>query len=61
MLLIATATAYRGDNTRRLLLSDLYIRDIPMVDIGPGVKVMVRLCRMDKHDLTLIFLPRHLL
>lgn len=42
MLLISTSTAYRGDNTRGLLISDLAVRDIPMVDIGSDVKVMVR-------------------
>jgi hypothetical protein len=42
MLLTGSSTAYHGDNTRRLLLSDLGMRDVPMIDIGPDVKVMVR-------------------
>lgn len=41
MLLISTCTAYRGNNTRGLLVSDLAVRDVPMVDIGSDVKVMV--------------------
>lgn len=41
MLLISATTAYRGDNTRRLLLSDITIRDVPMVDIGLDAKAMV--------------------
>lgn len=41
MLLISTNTAYRGDNTRGILMADLTVQDVPMVDIGPNVKVMV--------------------
>ncbi|RDB27704.1 hypothetical protein Hypma_003308 [Hypsizygus marmoreus] len=40
MLLLSAASAYRGNNIRRLLLSDLYSRDIPMVEIGPGATSM---------------------
>ncbi|KAF8078428.1 hypothetical protein FPV67DRAFT_54136 [Lyophyllum atratum] len=48
MILISTATAYRGDNIRRLLLSDLSARDVPMVDIGLGVKVMALVLTSDQ-------------
>jgi hypothetical protein len=41
MLLISTSSAFRGNNIRSLLLSDLAVRDVPMLDIGLGVKVMV--------------------
>lgn len=34
MLLLSTCTAFHGDNIRSLLLSDLFARDIPMVDKG---------------------------
>ncbi|KAL4257053.1 hypothetical protein AB1N83_013839 [Pleurotus pulmonarius] len=39
MLLISTTTAYRGDNTRRIAWSDLRMRDVPLLDIGPDVAV----------------------
>jgi hypothetical protein len=41
MLLVSTATAFRGDNVRSLLLSDLFARDIPMVEIGEDRTLMV--------------------
>jgi hypothetical protein len=34
MLLLSTSTAMRGDNTRPILLSDLYSKDVPLVDVG---------------------------
>jgi hypothetical protein len=42
MLLISTASAFRGDNTRRLLLSDLSVEDVRMIDLGLDAKIMVR-------------------
>jgi hypothetical protein len=41
MLLISSSSAFRGNNIRALLLSDLAVRDLPMLDLGVGVKVMV--------------------
>jgi hypothetical protein len=41
MLLISSSSAFRGNNVRSLLLSDLAVHDVPMLDIGLGVKVMV--------------------
>jgi hypothetical protein len=41
MLLISTSSAFRGDNTRRLLLSDLSVQDVRMIDLGLDTKVMV--------------------
>jgi hypothetical protein len=41
MLLISSSSAFRGNNVRSLLLSDLAVHDVPMLDIGPGVKAMV--------------------
>ncbi|KAF8057163.1 hypothetical protein FPV67DRAFT_576935 [Lyophyllum atratum] len=40
MLLISTSTAFRGDNIRRLLLSDVFSRDVAMVEMGPSTKLM---------------------
>ncbi|KAJ8488942.1 hypothetical protein ONZ45_g13777 [Pleurotus djamor] len=40
MLLISTATAFRGDNTRRLGLSDIKTVDIAFPDKGPEAKEM---------------------
>ena len=34
MVLISSCMAFRGDNTRNILWSDLFLRDIPLVDIG---------------------------
>lgn len=42
MLLLSCSTAMRGDNTRPILLSDLYSRDVPLVDVGLDFKVKVR-------------------
>jgi hypothetical protein len=41
MLLISSSSAFHGNNVRSLLLSDLAVHDVPMLDIGPGVKAMV--------------------
>lgn len=41
MLLISTTSAFRGNNIRSLLLSDLAVRDVPMLDLGLDAKVMV--------------------
>jgi hypothetical protein len=41
MVLLAASVATRGDNTRSMLLSDLYTRHVPMVDIGLDVKALV--------------------
>ncbi|KAF5385999.1 hypothetical protein D9615_002501 [Tricholomella constricta] len=48
MLLISTSTAYRGDNLRRLQLSDISFRNIPMVDVGLDVQVMATIFRSNK-------------
>ncbi|KAF5377311.1 hypothetical protein D9615_006350 [Tricholomella constricta] len=48
MILISAATAFRGDNVRRLLLSDLYSRDVPMVEIGLNAKVMALVLMSDQ-------------
>lgn len=42
MLLLSCSTAMRGDNTCPILLSDLYSRDVPLVDVGLDFKVKVR-------------------
>lgn len=42
MLLLSTCTAFRGDNVRSLLWSDLFPRDVPMPDIGLDKFIMVR-------------------
>ncbi|KAG6821913.1 hypothetical protein H0H92_016155 [Tricholoma furcatifolium] len=34
MLLLSTSMALRGDNTRALLLSDLYLQDVPLYEVG---------------------------
>lgn len=44
MLLFSTSMAFRGDNTRRILLSDLNLEDVPMpgrdgTDLDRRVKV----------------------
>ena len=41
MLLISTSSAFRGNNIRSLLLSDLALRDVPMPDLGLENKVTV--------------------
>ncbi|KAF9498755.1 hypothetical protein BDN71DRAFT_358114 [Pleurotus eryngii] len=38
MLLVSTTTAYRGDNTRKIAWSDLKVKDVSLLDIGPDVK-----------------------
>lgn len=43
MLLLSTSTAMRGDNTRPILLSDLYTKDVLLVDIGLDFKVKVKI------------------
>jgi hypothetical protein len=42
MVLLTTNTAFRGDSTRRLLWSDLFKLDLPMVTIGPEAELPVR-------------------
>ena len=41
MLLMSSALAFRGDNARNILWSDLFSADVPMDDIGLGVHVKV--------------------
>lgn len=41
MLLVSTTTAYRGDNTRRIMWSDLKTKDVLLMDIGPDAKETV--------------------
>ena len=45
MLLFSCSTAMRGDNTCPILLSDLYSRDVPLVDVGLDFIVKVRVLR----------------
>lgn len=56
MLLLSTQTAFRGDNLRGILLSDLGNRDVPIVDLGPGrniwVRVLIYCCFDDIFSLT---------
>ena len=49
MLLLATQTAFRGDNTRHLLFSDLYMVLAPNVHAGPDkfVEVLRRIPRKE--------------
>jgi len=42
MSLTTTSVAFRGDNLRQLLWSDLLCRDIPIPEIGPNFKALVR-------------------
>jgi len=42
MLLLSTSTAMWGDNTHPILLSDLYSKDVLLVDVGLDFKVKVR-------------------
>ncbi|KAF4621784.1 hypothetical protein D9613_012121 [Agrocybe pediades] len=39
MLLLASNTAFRGDNTRRILLSDLFTQRVPMPLIGDAIEL----------------------
>ncbi|KAF5381020.1 hypothetical protein D9615_004052 [Tricholomella constricta] len=48
MLLVSTSTAYRGDNLRRLLLSDLGFRFVPMVDVSLDTRVMAAIFRSNE-------------
>jgi hypothetical protein len=41
MLLLSTSMAFRGDNTRNILWSDIFLRDIPLVEVGLDFKVPV--------------------
>lgn len=43
MHLLCTATAYRGDNSRELGWSDLFVRPVMNVSAGYDAKIMVRL------------------
>ena len=45
MLLLSCSTAMQGDNMHPILLSDLYSRDVPLVDVGLDFKVKVRIRR----------------
>lgn len=42
MLLLAAATAFRGDSARKLQLSDLFRSEVPVDDLGLGTTVPVR-------------------
>ena len=42
MSLTMTSVAFRGDNLHQLLLSDLLCQDIPIPEIGPDFKALVR-------------------
>lgn len=41
MLLVSTCTAFRGDNIRSLLWSDLFAREIPVPELGLDKSIMV--------------------
>ena len=41
MLQISACVGMRGDNVRPILLSDLMIRDIPLINIGYGITAKV--------------------
>jgi len=43
MVLLSTNIAFRGDSTRRLLWSDLFMLNLPMVTIAPDAELPVRL------------------
>ena len=42
MFLLPTAMAFRGDNTRNIHLNDIFLRDIPLVDISLTFTAKVR-------------------
>ena len=42
MMLLSTTIVFRGDSSRALLWSDLFLADVPMNDIGLGTCVKVR-------------------
>lgn len=41
MLLLSLTTAFRGESSRNLLLSDLFMMQVPMNEIGLGITVPV--------------------
>ena len=41
MFMLPTAMAFRGDNTRNIHLNDIFLRDIPLVDISLTFKAKV--------------------
>ncbi len=41
MLLLGACTCFRGDNTRSLLWSDLFSRDVPVPEIGLDANLTV--------------------
>ncbi|KAF5312044.1 hypothetical protein D9619_002517 [Psilocybe cf. subviscida] len=54
MLLLSTSMAFRGDNTRNILLSDIYLRDIPLpaVSLTHKVKALVVYSNQGKENTT---------
>lgn len=43
MLLLSSAIAFRGDSSRALVWSDLFLSDVPMNDISLGTRIKVRI------------------
>ena len=41
MLLFSSTTAFRGDSSRQLLWSDLFMANIPLPAVGLDAKIMV--------------------
>ena len=41
MLLLSTSTAFRGDNIRTLLFSDLFGCQVPIPDLGDNARLFV--------------------
>ena len=41
MLLLSTSTAFRGESARILQWSDLFMSEMPLDDVRPGVRVPV--------------------
>ncbi|KAG6905462.1 hypothetical protein DXG01_002541, partial [Tephrocybe rancida] len=48
MLLLSASVAFRGDNIRSLLLSDIYLQDVRLVELGPDVTAMALVCYSDQ-------------
>jgi hypothetical protein len=56
MLLLSTTLGFRGNSSRMVQLSDLFFRDVPMINIGEDVKLQVRPHLSLNSDYSLIFL-----
>ena len=47
MFLLSTSTAFRGDSVREVQLSDLFLLDIPVMELGSRATVKVSTILMD--------------